>query len=127
MVNSVADDLGMSLSPVQLSYHVREVERRWKRYRPRHSETPARALASLAERSLVSSMDALPCDHQQILDELGVLGTADAIAVLHLAHAVAEISGTSGETYLKLVESIWTALQPDATRKLRLSLSRSDG
>ncbi len=124
MVNSVADDLGMSLRPGQLSYHVREIEKRWKRYRLRHGETPAKVLASLAERSLVSDMEALPCDHQQILDELGVLGTADAIAVLHLAHAVAEISSTSGETYLKLVESTWTALRPDSTRKLHRSLSR---
>jgi hypothetical protein len=123
MVNSVADDLGMSLNPGQLSYHVRDVERLWKRYRPRRGEVPGKMLASLAERSLVSNMDALPCDHQQVLDELGVLGTADAIAVLHLAHAVAEISGTSGETYLKLVESTWTALRPDATRNLHRSLS----
>jgi hypothetical protein len=115
VVSSVADDLGMSLRPDQLNYHVRVVENRWKRHHLRRGQTAVKVLVSLAERSLVTDMDGRPCDHQQILDELGLLGTADAIAVLRLAHAVAEISGTSGETYLRLVESTWTALRQEAT------------
>ncbi len=116
VVTRVAADLGMYLRPAQRNHHLREVERRWSRYRLRGGETAADVLASFAERSLVSGMDALPCSYQWILDELRVLGTADAVAVLHLAHAVAEISGTTGATYLKLVESTWAALRPDATR-----------
>jgi len=121
VISSVADDLGMYLSSGSREYHVREVERRWKRYRLRAGETPADVLASLAEQSLVSQMSNLPCNYQLILDELQVIGTVDAVAALHLAHAVAEISGTSGETYLKLVMATWATLQPDAAQSPRLS------
>lgn len=112
VVRRVADDLGMYLSPGQQAHHVREVERRWSKYQLRRNEAAVDALASFAERSLVSGMDRLPCDYQRILDELRVLGTGDAVAALHLAHAVAEISNTTGETFLKLVESTWAALRP---------------
>ena len=111
IVSSVVDDLGMHLDERQRQRHVREVERRWKSYRLRRGETAAEVLASFAERSLVSAMDRLPCDHQQVLDELGVLGSVDASAVLRLAHTVAEISGTSGETFVKLVGSTWASLR----------------
>jgi hypothetical protein len=114
IVNSVAEDLGMYLNQGTRGYHVRDVERRWRGYRLRGGEAPAEALASLAEQSLISQIERLPCNYLRILDELRVLGTANAIAALHLAHAVAEISRTSGETYMKLVKSTWITLQPDA-------------
>lgn len=117
VVTRVAADLGMELNPGQRGHHVRDVERRWGRYRLRHNETATDALASFAERSLVSGMEPLPCDYQRILEELHVLGSGDAVAVLHLAHAIAEISNTTGETYVKLVESTWAALRPSTTHK----------
>jgi hypothetical protein len=112
VVTRVADDLGLYLHQGQYDYHVRAVRGRWSKYRLRRSETAGDVLASFAEQSLVSRMDRLPCDYQQILDELGVLGTNDAVAALHLAHAVAEISGATGETYVKLLETVWVSLRP---------------
>ena len=117
VVTRVAEDLGMQLSSDRQNYHIREVERRWSKYRPGRNEVALDALASFAERSLVSGMDRLPCDYQQILDELRVMGTSDAIAVLHLAHAVAEISRITGEAFIKLVDSTWMALRQGTNAK----------
>ncbi|WP_086564540.1 hypothetical protein [Streptomyces africanus] len=111
IVERVASDLGMYLSQNNQAYHVRQVERLWNRYRLRRGETPAIVIAGLAECSLVGQVDRLPCSYEAILDELCVLGTADAAPALRLAHAVAEIAGTKGDAYLKQVKSIWASLR----------------
>ncbi|MGC5036497.1 hypothetical protein ACPXCS_02865 [Streptomyces sp. DT190] len=111
IVAQVADDLGLRLSERSQAYHVREVDRQWSRYRLRRGETASVVIASLAERSLVGKVDALPCNYDLVLDELRILGTAHAAPALRLAHAVAEISGAKGETYLKQVKTIWASLR----------------
>ncbi|MFF0047820.1 hypothetical protein [Streptomyces sp. NPDC005498] len=116
VVTRVASDLGMHLRGGQRAHHERQVERHWSRHRLRSGETAADVLAAFAECSLLSEMEALPCSYQWILDELRVLGTADAIPALRLAHAVAEISRTTGETYVKLVESTWVTLRLEVAR-----------
>lgn len=111
VVTQVAADLNLHLSPPSRQHHERQVERRWSRYRLRSGETAAQIMASFAECSLVSDVGRLPCDYLDILDELQVLGTRDAVAALRLAHSVAEISLTTGDTYVKLVTSTWTTLR----------------
>jgi hypothetical protein len=113
IVARVAADLDLHLHPKRRDYYVREVERLWNRYQLRAGEVAADVLASFAERTLVSEVGTLPCDYQLILDELNVLATPDAVAVLRLAHSVAEVSGTRGEAFLKLVSSTWVALRLD--------------
>lgn len=56
-------------------------------------------------------METLPCGHLEVFTELEVLGTGDAVAALHLAHAVAEITGVSGEAYLKRLKDVWLSLR----------------
>lgn len=114
-VSRVASDLGLYLNDGQRKYHVRTVEQRWSKYRLRPGDTAPGVLASLAERSLVSQLAALPFDYEWLLDELRVLGTTDAVPALRLAHAVAEISGTDGEKCLELVKSTWVTLRLDST------------
>lgn len=57
----------------------------------------------------------LPCDYLDILDELQVLGTKDAVVALRLAHSVAEISLAEGDAHVKLVTSTWTTLRSGRT------------
>ena len=114
IVGRVANDLGMYLKPSSLGYHVRQVERRLSSYRPRRGETTGDALASFAERSLISGLEALPCKYEEVLDALEVLANADAVPALHLAHAVAEISRTTGDAFLDLVEATWDDLRAAA-------------
>lgn len=116
-VTSVIADLGMQLNPGQHGFHVSNVERRLKNYRFRLGETAEDVLAAFAVCSLVAQLNPLPCAHGTLLEELGVLGVRDEAAMaLRLAHSVAEISRTHGETYLKLVTSTWTALHPQPER-----------
>ncbi|MFG3508674.1 hypothetical protein ACGF5F_24605 [Streptomyces sp. NPDC047821] len=115
VVTQVAADLSLNLPAATRQYHERQVERRWSRYRLRTDETAAQVLASFAECSLVSDLGRLPCDYLDILDELQVLGTKDAVAALRLAHSVAEISLAKGDAYIKLVTSTWTTLRSGRT------------
>lgn len=115
VVARVAADLGLHLHPKRRDYYVREAERLWNRHQLRGGEVAADVLASFAERVLVSEVGTLPCDYQLVLDELNVLATADAVAVLRLAHSVAEVSGTRGEAFLKLVGSTWVTLRLDVS------------
>jgi hypothetical protein len=62
-------------------------------------------------RRFVSRMEMLPCDYVDVLTELEVLGKRDAIPALHLAHAVAEITGVSGDAYLKRLKDVWLSLR----------------
>lgn len=114
IVRRVADDLGMYLNPSSFGYHVRQVERRMSSNRPRRGETMTEMLASFAERSLISGIQALPCKYEEILDALEVLASPDAVPALHLAHAVAEISRTAGDAFLDLVEATWDYLRAAA-------------
>lgn len=111
VVTKVAADLNLNLPAATLQYHERQVERRWSRYRLRSGETAAQVMAAFAECSLVANLGRLPCDHLDILDELQVLGTKDAVAALRLAHSVAEISLAKGDAYVKLVTSTWATLR----------------
>ncbi|MFD5739803.1 hypothetical protein ACFXJM_15175 [Streptomyces massasporeus] len=111
IVAQVANDLGLYMNERSRAYHGREVSRQWSRYRLKRGETASVVIASLAERSLVGKLGALPCEYELVLDELRILGTADAAPALRLAHAIAEISGTEGETYLKQVKATWASLR----------------
>jgi hypothetical protein len=110
-VTKVVDDLGMRLSQWQRDGHVRQVAGRWNKYRLRTGEIAVDVLASFAEQALVSRMEALPCDYLDVLTELDVVGTGNALPALHLAHAVAEITGVSGEAYLKRLKDVWLSLR----------------
>jgi hypothetical protein len=110
-VTSVAADLGLRLSHRQREEHARRIASQWKYYDLRPGEAAVAALADLAERALVSRMDPLPCDYLDVLDELRLLGSGDAVPALHLAHAVAEITGASGEDFLKRLGATWALLR----------------
>jgi hypothetical protein len=110
-VTRVADDLGLQLLPWHRQNHARQVAGRWKNYRLRPDESASDALASLAEDALVSRVEPLPCSYQDVLAELGMLGSPDAIYALHLAHAVAEITSASGEVYFKRLKEAWSLLR----------------
>lgn len=110
-ITKVAADLGLRLSMRQRGDHTRRIASQWKYYTLRPDEAAVDALADLAERALVSRMEPLPCDYLDVLDELRVLGSADAVSALHLAHAVAEITGASGEDFLKRLGATWTSLK----------------
>lgn len=55
-------------------------------------------------------MDPLPRSYEDVLAELGVLGSPEAISALHLAHAVAEITNATGDAYLKRLKEAWALL-----------------
>lgn len=110
-VTRVADDLGLQLHPRQRQYHARQVAGWWKKYRLGQGEDARDVLASFAEESLVSRVERLPCSYQDVLTELGMLGSHDAVAVLHLAHAVFEITNTSGDEYLMRLRDAWELLR----------------
>lgn len=110
-VASVAADLGLRLQDGTLAHHVRQVERRWSRYRLRAGEEPDQALAALAEADLVSRLSPLRCSYLDVLDELNVLGSRDAVPALLLAHGVAGVSGLSGEALVRAVATIWAAFR----------------
>jgi hypothetical protein len=111
-VTRVAADLGLQLSQWQRQDHARRVAGRWKNYRLRPGEDATDVLASFAEEVLISRVDPLPCSYQEVLAELGMLGSPDAISVLHLGHAVAEITSASGDAYLKRLKETWAFLSP---------------
>jgi hypothetical protein len=110
-VTRVADDLGLWLNQGQHSWHTRQVERLWSKYRPRPGEVAGDVLSSYAEQTLVSRVETLPCDYVDVLTELEVLGKRDAVPALHLAHAVAEITGVLGDAYLKRLKDVWLSLR----------------
>jgi hypothetical protein len=110
-ITKVAADLGLRLNPRQRQEHARRIASQWKYYTLRPGEVAGNALAILAERVLVARIEALPCDYLDVLDELRVLGSGDAIPALHLAHAVAEITGTAGEEFLKRLTTTWVSLR----------------
>ena len=109
-VSRVADDLGLQLSMGQRGYHTRQVAWDYDRHRLRPGDAAASVLDSYAERTLVSRMSLLPLGYMDILAELGMLGSPDAIAALHLAHAVAEVTSTTGDVYLKRLNEVWALL-----------------
>ncbi|MGO8885970.1 MAG: hypothetical protein ACLQI7_20205 [Streptosporangiaceae bacterium] len=110
-ITRVAADLGLRLSLRQRENHARRVASQWKYYVLRPGETATDVLADFAEQALVSRMDPLPCDYLDVLDELRVLGSGDAVPSLHLAHAVAEITGASGEDFLKRLGATWAFIR----------------
>ena len=110
IVTQVASDLGLQLSTGQRGYHARQVERRWKNYYLRPHEIPNNVLASFAEQSLIARVGPLPFLYQDVLAELRVLGSRDAVSALHLAHAVAEITEASGDAYINRLKDVWTSL-----------------
>ncbi|MFE2867252.1 hypothetical protein [Embleya sp. NPDC059259] len=107
----VAADLKMTLNDGLRRMHVSQVERRWAGYRPRRGETTADVLAAFAEQSLISRTGNLPCSYSDVLSELKVLGTPKAVPALRLAHAVAELTGAVGETYMKRLKEVWVLLR----------------
>lgn len=109
-ITRVADDLGLRLSQWQRQNHARQVAGRSKNYRLRPGENAGDVLASLAEEALVSRVDPLPRSYEDVLAELGVLGSPEAISALHLAHAVAEITNATGDAYLKRLKEAWALL-----------------
>lgn len=111
-VMRVADDLGLRLSPNQRGYHTRQVAREYDRYRLRPGDAAASVLDSYAERTLVSRMSPLPVGYMDILAELEVVGSPDTVPALHLAHAVAELTSTTGDVYLKRLTEVWALLRP---------------
>jgi hypothetical protein len=111
-VTRVAADLGLQLSQWQHQKHALQVANRWKNHRLKPGQDATDVLASLAEQALVARVDSLPCSYQDVLAELGMLGSPDAVSALHLAHAVAEITSTSGDAYLKRLKETWAFLRP---------------
>jgi hypothetical protein len=112
----VATDLGLQLSEGTIDYHKRQVEGRWRGYRVPQGRDARSELDSLAERSLMAQSPRLPCDHLEILHELEVIGSPSAFAGIQLAHAVAAISRTRGDAFLKLVVATWNSVQPNESR-----------
>jgi hypothetical protein len=110
-VSLVASDLGLQLNRGQHAYHVRQIAARWKNYRLRPGEVATDVLASFAEQTLISRMSPLPCGYQDVLAELRMLGSRNAVPALHLAHAVAEITSASGDAYMKRLKEVWTLLR----------------
>lgn len=106
-ISRVAADLGLQLSQQQHQYHARQVAGRWRNYRLRSGDVATDVLASFAEQTLVSRVESLPCGHEEVLAELEMLGSRGAVYALHLAHAVAEITGASGDAYIKRLKEIW--------------------
>ena len=104
--------LSLRLSQRQRQKYVLQVANRWKNYRLRPGQDAADVLASFAEQALIARVDPLPCSYQDILEELGMLGSPDAVSALHLAHAVAEITSASGDAYLKRLKETWAFLRP---------------
>jgi hypothetical protein len=111
-VTRVAADLGLQLSQWQRQNHANRVAGRWKNYRLGPGEDASDVLASFAEEALISRVDPLPCSYQDVLAELGILGSSDAVSALHLAHAVAEITSASADAYLKRLKETWAFLRP---------------
>lgn len=111
-VTRVADDLGLRLSQRQRQKHALQIGNRWKNYRLRPGQDATDVLASFAEQSLVARVDPLPCSYQDVLAELGILGSLNAVSALHLAHAVAEITSAQGDAYLKRLKETWAFLRP---------------
>jgi hypothetical protein len=110
VVLRVAADLGLRLHKSQVGSHVSRVKGRWAGYRLKPGEVADNILASYAEQSLISRYESLPCSYLDVLGELGVLGTREAVHALHLAHAVAEITHASGEPYMKRLKDVWVLL-----------------
>ncbi|WP_372665837.1 hypothetical protein [Amycolatopsis kentuckyensis] len=108
----VAADLGLQLSAGSIDYYKRQVEGRWRTYRIPRGKTIRSELDSLVERSLMAQSPRLPCGHLEILQELGVIGSSAAFAGIQLAHAVAAVSRTRGDAFLKLVVATWASVQP---------------
>lgn len=111
VVVRVAADLGIQLNAGLQGYHVSQVKRRWAGYRMKRGEVSADVLAAFAEQSLISRVETLPCSYLEVLGELGVVGTREAVRALHLAHAVAEITQAVGESYMKQLKEVWALLR----------------
>ncbi len=111
-VGMVAADLGLQFSDRDFNYHKRQVDGRWRNKFVGPGQDPHSVLMSLVEQQLTSRVGDLPCSYQEVLDELNVVGSSSAVPALQLAHAIATISRTRGEDFMKLVVTTWTALQP---------------
>ena len=111
VVVRVAADLGMRLNDGLRGFHVSQVKRRWAGYTLRRGETADDTLAAFAEQSLISRTEKLPCSYLDVLSELKVLGTPEAVPALRLAHAVAELTRAVGESYMKRLNEVWALLR----------------
>jgi len=110
-ISRVAADLGLLLNQSQHQYYARLVAGRWRNYRLRPGDVATDVLTSFAEQALISRVEPLPCSYQEVLAELEMLTRGEAVYALHLAHAVAEITGASGDAYIKRLKEIWALLQ----------------
>ncbi|MFJ8432068.1 hypothetical protein ACIQ9P_12315 [Kitasatospora sp. NPDC094019] len=111
VVVRVAADLGMQLNDGLRGIHVSQVKRRWAGYRLRKGEVADDILAAFAEESLISRTGKLPRSYYDVLSELKVLGTPEAVPTLRLAHAVAELTRAVGESYMKRLNEVWALLR----------------
>ena len=112
IVGLVAADLGLQHNDRTFDYHKRQVDGRWRKKIVKPGQDPRSVLMSLVEQQLISRVGNLPCSYQDVLEELNVVGSSSAVPALQLAHAIATISRTQGEDFMKLIVTTWTALQP---------------
>lgn len=108
----VMQDLGLSFSPFRLRFLRGQVDRGWERRAKTRTDDAQAALDAVVETVLAgASLTRLPCGYPEILDRLGLIGDKAAVAVLWLAHAVAE-QGYFVDTaeFLDLVERLWNEM-----------------
>lgn len=106
---SVCQDLRLSFSYGTKQAKVRAIEGRYRRERP--TGPKRRIIADLCVQEALSESGSLPVDYSELLDELELLGSRDASAVLALAYAAARaLPGLNGEEFRRKTSEMWWSL-----------------
>ncbi|WP_231441523.1 hypothetical protein [Brevibacterium zhoupengii] len=106
---AVCRDLNLSFSTGARQAKVRAIE---ARYRREHLKGPKRrVIADLCVQEVLSEAAILPADYTELLDELGLLRSRNASAVLALAYATARaLPELEGDNFKRKTSEMWWAL-----------------
>lgn len=106
---SVCRDLSLSFPFAARQAKVRAIESRYRRERPAGAKR--QIIADLCVQEALAESGVLPVDYSELLDELGLLGSREAPAVLALAYATARaLPGTFGDDFKRKTSEMWWSL-----------------
>lgn len=106
---SVCQDLVLAFPSRAREAKVRAIEGRYRR--ERQAGPKRRVIADLCVQEALSESGGLPVDYAELLDELGLLGTRDAPAVLALAYATSRAHpNLNGDDFKRKTSEMWWSL-----------------
>lgn len=108
----VSQDLRIDFPTHRVAHIDREIAYLWRQRTRTAVDNAQAAVESVVERYLIGvSVPLLPCDHNDVLEELDLLGDQLAVPALLIAHGVAGAGAYSDVSeFLEAVKTVWASV-----------------